>query len=327
MKVNLYLKYLLTNTTTYLINNQINNINHVNDIYSINISDINTYENILEFANISYNIYFDSDKKNYNNIYKNKFTNISLNDNTVKAFVYTNQEDTINVIAFKGTSLHLKHISNDVGHYDKKNDNLFFSCCYYKQIKNFNCYSDKDCNVNNNCKKSCYKESLDDIDNYYNIAKNIINTWLNNNNKFFIFTGHSLGGTLASMMGLTYNTYAIAFESPGDKNYIDLIGLKYNKTQIEKIYHYGHDADIIFTGKCNGTFSLCNIGGYKIETKCHIGNVCMYDVIDKLNIKESIYTHKMDYIIKNIITQWNNTLPVCKIDEECVDCKDWNYIE
>lgn len=330
MNLNIFLKYIITNTTTFLINNYINSIYNTNPIYNINIKENsyeNTYENVLTLAKISYNIY-NVDNNNFliNNF--DDYKNISLYNETVKAYVYANEDDSVNIISFKGTTLHLRHGSDMVGHNDKINDNTFFSCCYYKQVKNLNCKLNEN-EDENNCKKKCYKETLEDSKNYYNISKNIIDTWLsaNNNNKLVIFTGHSLGGALATMMGITYNTYVVTFEAPGEKHYIDLIGLKYNQSQIEKIYHYGHNADIIFTGKCNGKFSWCNLGGYIIETKCHIGNVCEYDVINKLNIKESIFTHKMEYVIDNVIKKWNDTLPLCEIKNNCIECLKWNYIE
>lgn len=340
MKVNIFLKYIITNTTTFLINNY-KNLSVYNSLYNTNNSKIqikinnnlyeNTYENVVTLANISYNIYNVNNENFIINNFDN-YKNISLYNKTVKAYIYGNNDDSINIISFKGTSLHLRHGNDMVGHNDKINDNMFFSCCYYKEVKNFSCKNDRneENTLNNTCKKECYKETLNNSENYYNISKNIVDTWLstheNSNNKLMLFTGHSLGGVLATMMGITYNTYAITFEAPGEKHYIDLIGLKYNQSQIEKIYHYGHNADIIFTGKCNGKFSWCNLGGYIIETKCHIGNVCEYDSVNKLNIKESIFTHKMEYVIDNIITKWNNTLPVCEIKNECKDCSKWEYL-
>lgn len=323
MKLDILLKYIITNTTSYLINNScINNFN----IYNYDTqNEINTYENIVILANISRNVYY----KNTN--YKN------ISNDTVRAYVFSNEDDSINIVAFKGTSLHLSHGNDMIGHNDKLNDNTFFSCCYYKEVKNLECdltnkykkhekkYDDTKEYI---CNKECYKKSLENQYNYYNISKNIVDTWIKTikSDATVIFTGHSLGGTLATMVGITFDKHVITFESPGEKHYIDLIDLKYNKTNIDKIYHYGHNADIIFTGKCNGKSSLCNLGGYIIKTKCHIGNVCEYDAINKLNIKESIFTHKIEYVIDNIITKWNNTLPECSINDNCIDCNEWNYI-
>lgn len=73
--------------------------------------------------------------------------------------------------------------------------------------------------------------------------------------------------------------------------------------------------------------SLCYLGGYYIETKCHVGHVCEYDAIGELGLRESIFSHKIKYMIDNIIPKWNNTLHVGNVlNEECTDCKDWKVI-
>ena len=100
----------------------------------------------------------------------------------------------------------------------------------------------------------------------------------------------------------------------------------YKSSNFDNIYNFGHNADIIFKGKCNGKLSLCYLGGYNVETKCHIGKVCEYDAINKLNISESIFTHKLKYVIENILPSWEHDFPVCKINNECNDCEKWNYI-
>lgn len=332
MRKNLNIKYIITNTTTYLIKNFLS----FNNPLSFNVvgnEDWHNYNNILNLANMSHVVYYDNYEWGHN---------ISSDKDGVKAYVFSNQDETVNVVAFKGTTVDIIHSLESVGGMDKKNDNLFFSCCYYKQVRNLECPSQEQssngifggkqiCDIEDsyrNCSMECYKDSLNYEYNYYNIGKNIIDAWkssINFENSLVIFSGHSLGGALATMMGITYNKYVVTFESPGEKHYIDLAGLKYTDENIKNIYHYGHNADIIFTGKCKGGLSLCKLGGYTIETKCHIGNVCEYDVINKLNIRESIFTHKIKYVIDNVITQWNDTLPSCEIKKECQECLKWNY--
>lgn len=320
------IKYIITNTTTFLINHFLSFKNQVP--FVIENEDWHNYNNILNLANMSHMVYYDDYE--WDNGEYNKSHDISLDKNSVKAYIFSNQDETVNVVAFKGTTVDIIHSLESVGGMDKKNDNLFFSCCYYKQVRNLKCSLD---NFGENddyreCSIDCYKESLNQEYNYYNIGKNIIDGWkstIDFENSLVIFSGHSLGGALATMMGITYNKYVVTFESPGEKHYIDLVGLKYTDENLNKIYHYGHNADIIFTGKCKGGLSWCKLGGYTIETKCHIGNVCEYDVINKLNIHESIFTHKIKYVIENVITQWNASLPSCEIKTECQECLKWNY--
>ena len=204
---------------------------------------------------------------------------------------------------------------------DKVNDNLYFSCCFYKHIE-----SCKECMYKdeNTCCKACYKSSAKYSYNYMNIADNIVSKikeYVDFENSLVIFTGHSLGGTLASMMGLTYNKTAVAFESPGDKHYIDLVGL--GDIHSDKIYHFGHDADPLFIGNCGMT---CSSLGYYVNTKCHVGNTCSFRSKEKLGYGESILKHRIDYIINNIIPHWETDFPECVKVEDCVDCEDWTYI-
>jgi putative lipase involved disintegration of autophagic bodies len=72
--------------------------------------------------------------------------------------------------------------------------------------------------------------------------------------------------------------------------------------------------------------SLCYIGGYILRTKCHVGNTCIYDSKNKLNMTPSILKHRMGYIIKNIISQWKDDFPVCEKNITCSDCEQWATI-
>jgi lipase ATG15 len=335
------LKYLLLNESIYKIN--YNNIYNIKE-YEYNDTKL-TYDFVHQLSIITYDSYFEKNSSKWMNTDYNTTLDITEDHDSVNAFIFSNSDNNKHIISFKGTSIYWKNDMNMCNinemssvYNDKFNDNLYFSCCYYLQSNLFK-KEDCECLTNNEkcldipndgnkyCYKKCYKNSTSYENNYLNVGKKMmekIQTIIDFNKTDVIFTGHSLGGVIATMMGILYDKYVITFESPGEKHYIDLIGLDYSKTE-NKIYHFGHNADTIFTGKCNGVFSLCYIGGYIMNTKCHIGNVCEYDVINRLNIKESIYTHVIKYVIENIIEKWNNTLPACK-KQDCIDCEDWKYI-
>ena len=129
-----------------------------------------------------------------------------------------------------------------------------------------------------------------------------------------IFTGHSLGGAVATYMGVFYNKTTITFQTPGEKRYADLIGLDYSH-MTDKIYHFGHDADPIFNGECGW---WCKIAGYSIETNCHIGKICKYIT----NSTSSLWKHRMTYTINNIIKKYE--LPSC-YSSSCFDCGNIKY--
>ena len=295
------------------------------------------FELVYNLAILANNVYFSSywiNNPNYN------VTDISLDNNTVKSFYFKNLNDDFPpVISFKGTSTIFGlqengYINYSIYDYDKNNlhqystyysdkfnDNLYFSCCFYKQSSIFNS-SDCDCKEKEKekmCCKKCYKDSLQFNLNYIKIASNIINNIKDDidfNN--IVFTGHSLGGTIATLMGILYNKTAISFQSPGNQYYLDLIGL----TAHDNIYHFGHNADPLFLGNCGKT---CSTFGYHVYTKCHSGYTCSYDAKEKLNYTESILNHRIDTIIKNIIPHWRNDFPHCVKNTECSDCESWTF--
>jgi putative lipase involved disintegration of autophagic bodies len=51
-----------------------------------------------------------------------------------------------------------------------------------------------------------------------------VRTWYPSSSTVWL-TGHSLGGALASLVGLTHDLPAITFESPGEFQYANRIGL------------------------------------------------------------------------------------------------------
>ena len=310
------------------------------NLFTYNFSNLN-YEMVYDLALMSRNVYYNLNDKRWINVTLPNVFDISTDNDTVKAYLFTNVVGNVNVISFKGTSLSWirqdfetidKNKSDflvnmtSISQNDKYNDNLYFSCCFYKSSNMFKkCDSCKEnTTVLNSCCKSCYKKSVKLDLNYMKIADNIIQNikkHIDFDNSLVIFTGHSLGGTLASMLGLMYNKLTVAFQSPGDKHYIDLIGLGNKNT--DNIYHFGHDADPLFVGNCGRT---CSSLGYHVDTKCHIGNTCLFKAKEKLGLTESILNHRIDYILKSVIPNWENDFPECIKNKECVDCPNWNYI-
>lgn len=323
--------------------------------YDYNNNFLFNYKNIYNLALFAKNVY----KTELENLLGGYAENVSLDEDSLRVYMYSNIDNSSYVIAIKGTSTILsmttpqkyqiqeQDIDKSSSVYnDRFNDNLFFSCCFYLESNMYNttsCLNESYLSFNYQsvkynpnykktkykCNKKCFKDSLSYENNYINVAnkimKNIIEKIGNIHNKKLVITGHSLGGGIATMLGVMYNKPVVTFQTPGERNYIELIDLVNKSVNYTNIYHVGHNADPIYTGKCNGFTSICNIGGYKIDTKCHIGNTYEYDAIGKLGISESIFTHKISYVIDNIITQFNDTLPDLKT-EECNDCKNWSYL-
>jgi putative lipase involved disintegration of autophagic bodies len=68
------------------------------------------------------------------------------------------------------------------------------------------------------------------------------------------------------------------------------------------IWHFGLSTDPIFTGQCNGVYSACYIGGYAMETKCHLGNLCLLDFPEEEPGKgdTDIRNHKISYVLDEL---------------------------
>lgn len=50
-------------------------------------------------------------------------------------------------------------------------------------------------------------------------------------------------------------------------------------------------------GTCTGVTSWCSIGGFALETRCHNGQVILYDTVQKLGWSVNIRNH----LIKNVV--------------------------
>ena len=65
------------------------------------------------------------------------------------------------------------------------------------------------------------------------------------------FTGHSLGGAVASMVGQTFGIPTVTFEIPGDRLASQRLHLPHGPGAANlPIWHFGHTADPIFVGVC-----------------------------------------------------------------------------
>lgn len=230
---------------------------------------------------------------------------------TIQGLVYTS--DRVVVIAYKGTSFELFGVGSPTSGNDKLNDNMMFSCCCAPNLG-----IDPVCKCCTNLdKKICNYDCLTNVTyrpNYYleslEIYEYVRDTYPD---KTIWTTGHSLGGTLGSLVAYRYSLSAILFQSPGEKFYGSRLNHKTGSD--DKIFHIGNTGDPIFTGTCG---SLCYWADYAMETRCHYGKSCVYQS-DRSNINH----HRIDYIIDKFIIP--EDVPECKPEIGCIDCVEWNY--
>jgi len=216
--------------------------------------------------------------------------------NRVRGYIFKNESKKIIVVSIKGTSAGLFGIGGPTADYDKLNDNMMFSCCCavvdvsWNWARVCNCHS----GIANTCEKSCLKrESLHYDNSYYEQLMAIyksddIQKWREEGYDVF-FTGHSLGGALASLSGLSLYTPVFTYEAPGEAQFAERIGIVPPKEDYENIpiYHFGNNGDPIYTGKCTGITSACYYSGFAMETRCHVGKMYMFD-LDKNRNKDPV---------------------------------------
>jgi lipase ATG15 len=209
------------------------------------------------------------------------------------------------------------------------------SCCFYKQSTHLfkdnleQCPHHLNHTETKECCIDCYTQSLDFEESYLKIGHEFIKSIQNDpiinfDHKPTIFTGHSLGGVMATLFGIQYDKTVVTFQAPGEKHYIHHSGFyKYlNPHKLNNIYHYKHNSDSIINGNCGFT---CNYAGYHINTHCHIGHICEYDSQTKLSLRESIWNHRLPYILKNILPLWETDFPICSFETNCTECEEWTY--
>ncbi|KXS15387.1 alpha/beta-hydrolase [Gonapodya prolifera JEL478] len=203
-------------------------------------------------------------------------------------------------VVIKGTSLNTLGLGGPTSPSDKLNDNMMFSCCCGKEDRSWwavcPCYAGKT-QGKMSCDGECIRESCGPAfpDSYYNLATEIVRYVRRTYPTSTIWAvGHSLGGALATSVGLRFRIPAVSFEAPGEALWASRVGalprgapgpdaasrLAFHESL--PIFHVGNDGDPIFLGKCRGARSSCYYVGYAIETRCHNGKWCIYET-DKLS--------------------------------------------
>ncbi|KAL8656234.1 MAG: hypothetical protein Q9210_000384 [Variospora velana] len=253
----------------------------------------------------------------------------------LRGHIFADEGNQTIVVALKGTTPAVFDGAGSTTK-DKINDNLFFSCCcaqgghyLWKQV----C----DCSSSAfTCNQTCLIKALRRENRYYQAATELYGnvTELYPNSNIWL-TGHSLGGSVSSMLGLTFGLPVTTFEAPGEALAAARLGLPMppdtspSAPQTRRntgAYHFGHTADPIFMGSCNSATSGCTLGGYAMETQCHTGNVCIYDTVQDKNWRVSISWHKIRSVITDVFQAYDD-LPKCIEDSECQDCFNWKYYE
>ncbi|KAI9315210.1 Alpha/Beta hydrolase protein [Dichotomocladium elegans] len=253
----------------------------------------------------------------------------------LRGHVYQNMDASVLIISFKGTNAGL--LGSDSGPTsgnDKLNDNMLFSCCcaYSPRAWNQVCDCHHGDGSRNTCETSCLERSIQRRHLYYDQAMEVYkdvsdrhpgaNIWL---------TGHALGGAIASLVAQTFLVPTVTFESPGERLAATRLHLPRAPGIDMPLWHFGHTADPIFSGRCSDPSSYCWFAsGYAMETRCHAGKVCVWDTVSKRNWKMDIRNHRIQAVIDGILGASKDVLPIPKCAperEDCQECRQWEYVD
>jgi putative lipase involved disintegration of autophagic bodies len=232
------------------------------------------------------------------------------------------------VISIKGTSAGL-WTGGPTGEKDKLNDNMLFSCCCARISRAWtpvcDCYKGNEYK----CENSCLQRNIQESELYYDAAMEIFNdVYKQYKNSTIWITGHSLGGAIASMVGITFGIPTVTFEIPGDKLASKRLHLPHGPGANLPVWHFGHTADPIFVGVCTGPASSCWYGGYAMESRCHTGKVCVWDTVKDNGWRVDIRSHRVRDVIETILKNPEEfPMPNCVEETDCEDCGLWEYYD
>ncbi|CAL3965808.1 unnamed protein product [Diplocarpon coronariae] len=301
--------------------------------------DVTSMETILTFAQMAANAYVEKpDTGDWKDVHGgfNRTNDIGFgwDSDGLRGYLYANEDNSTIVIGLKGTTLAIWDGDGTTTN-DKENDNLFFSCCCGQQGSSFYRQVCDCASGTYTCNLTCLKTSLKKENRYYAAARTLYGnvTAMYPNSEVWM-SGHSLGGSVSAMIGLTYGIPVLTFQAVPDALPANRLGLpvppgvdpdRPGQREYTGAFHFGQNADPIYMGTCNGATASCSYAGYALESACHTGRECVFDVVNSNGTRVSIITHKIIYVIENVLKKWTKA-PECKFTPECYDCPLWKEV-
>ncbi|KAM3431781.1 hypothetical protein NHJ13734_007139 [Beauveria thailandica] len=300
--------------------------------------DITDKDTVLTMAYMSADAYVeDESQPDWEEIGApyNKTLDFGWQSDGLRGHIFADENNSTVVIGLKGTTAAVFDGDGTTTN-DKTNDNLYFSCCCAQQGQ-WTWHQVCDCASGTyQCNNTCVTEALWEENRYYTAVKELYHNVTDIYPKAQIWlTGHSLGGGMTSLLGLTYGLPAVTFEAVPDALAASRLGLPmppgyYAKTPQMRVYtgtyHFGHTADPVYMGSCNGATASCSFAGYALETQCHTGYECVYDVVADKGWRVGIGTHKIRNVISDVLLKYDD-VPKCERTPECRDCAQWKMYE
>ncbi|KAI0255131.1 alpha beta-hydrolase [Lactifluus subvellereus] len=296
--------------------------------------DVSKRETLLLLAKMTSNAYIEPNTDGWYNLTDEWDIHAPVgwepDDDGLRGYVFATDDNSTVVLSIKGTSPRLVG-GGPTADKDKLNDNLLFSCCCARI--NWSWTTVCDCYRSGwKCNQDCVEEALIEEGLFYPIGINLYNniTFMFPHANIWVI-GHSLGGSLASLLGVTFGVPVVTFEPPGERMAAQRLHLP-SPPSTHHITHVWHTADPIAMGTCNGVLSSCALGGYAMESRCHLGNIIEYDTVTNLSWTVDVRTHAIAQMVDKVLSQpWAAAeelgleVPPLKRQDDCVDCFKWDF--
>ena len=302
----------------------------LDEIPSPNITDKGTVVNFALMAGSAYNRDRTDPEWEETRPPFNLSSDIGWENDGIRGHVFADATNSTLVVAVKGTSRAIFDGAETTTN-DKENDNLFAGCCC-GQGGSYLLRQVCDCQTSTYaCNDTCVTKALRAPNRYYHSALELYgnitemypdaNVWM---------TGHSLGGLVSSLLGLTFGLPTVTFEAipqalAAERLFLPVPPGYSSVSQARKdagIYNFGHTADPVYEGTCHGGTSLCALAGYALESHCHVGQRCVYDTVKDRKWRQSLSTHGIRAAIRDVYRDYDD-VPDCVPDDECIDCGQW----
>ncbi|KAI0264366.1 Alpha/Beta hydrolase protein [Gloeopeniophorella convolvens] len=296
--------------------------------------DVTRRETLLLLAKMTNDAYYSPGTSGWYNLTEQWDVGMPVgwepDDDGFRGYVFVTEDNSTVVLTIKGTSVPFVG-GGPTTEKDKLNDNLLFSCCCARVGWGWTTVCD--CYRGGwKCNQECVEAALIDESLFYPTGVNLYNniTHMYPNANIWVI-GHSLGGALASLLGVTFGAPVVTFEPPGERMAAQRLHLP-SPPSTHHITHVWHTADPIAMGTCTGKLSSCGIGGYAMESRCHLGNIIEYDTVTNLSWSVALTNHAIATVIDHVLAKpWlaaeelGQEVPPFKRQDDCVDCFQWEY--